>query len=253
MADQKITLHPKDSLGQIVEDTNVYPKTTIDQVYTSDGSSPFDFDFQRPLTTNNELSLSQNNLSINFASNAFKSAMLDMLYPVGAIYTSTTKGAGDKCPIELTLGGRWERIKDRFLLAAGDTYTAGNSAGNSSVTLQVDNMPSHTHSVNITGSTSSTSKTLTGNFTTREVTNGTFTRFPETASGIFSIADFGQNDKKLTGASSDGKMYLVSIDATHTHNVSISGTSGATGSGSSFSIMPPYLVVYVWKRIADNA
>ena len=37
-------------------------------------------------------------------------------------------------------GGTWERIKDRFLLSAGDTYAAGNTGGSAKATL-----PSHTH------------------------------------------------------------------------------------------------------------
>lgn len=61
-------------------------------------------------------------------------------YPVGAIYISTA----DTSPATL-FGGTWERLKDRFLLAAGDTYAAGATGGEAEHTLTVDEMPQHNH------------------------------------------------------------------------------------------------------------
>lgn len=40
------------------------------------------------------------------------------------------------------------------------------------------------------------------------------------------------------------------ISANHTHSITAGGTVGNTGSGTAFSILPPYLAVYVWKRTA---
>ena len=61
-------------------------------------------------------------------------------YPVGAIYISTA----DTSPASL-FGGTWERLKDRFLLAAGDTYAAGATGGEAEHTLTVNEMPQHNH------------------------------------------------------------------------------------------------------------
>lgn len=61
-------------------------------------------------------------------------------YPVGAIYISTAATS----PASL-FGGTWERLKDRFLLAAGDTYTAGATGGEAEHTLTVNEMPQHNH------------------------------------------------------------------------------------------------------------
>jgi len=43
------------------------------------------------------------------------------------------------------IGGTWEQIKDRFLLAAGNTYAAGSTGGEAQHTLTVDEMPAHSH------------------------------------------------------------------------------------------------------------
>ena len=63
-------------------------------------------------------------------------------YPVGAIYISTVSTS----PASL-FGGSWEQLKDRFLLGAGDTYSAGSTGGEAAHTLTVDEMPSHSHGV----------------------------------------------------------------------------------------------------------
>ena len=65
----------------------------------------------------------------------------DKLYPVGSIYLSVN----DTNPGTF-IGGTWERIKDRFLLAAGDSYAAGSTGGEAQHTLTVDEMPEHSHS-----------------------------------------------------------------------------------------------------------
>ena len=54
---------------------------------------------------------------------------LDKMYPVGSIYmTTTTTTTGVVSPASF-LGGTWARIKDKFLLGAGDTYVAGDEGG----------------------------------------------------------------------------------------------------------------------------
>lgn len=68
--------------------------------------------------------------------------IFDLIYPVGSIYLSTV----DVSP-ETIFGGRWQRIQDRFLLAAGETYPAGTTGGEAEHTLTIKEMPSHTHSV----------------------------------------------------------------------------------------------------------
>ena len=72
--------------------------------------------------------------------------LLDWIYPIGAVYISAS--ATDP---KTLFGGTWTRIKDRFLLAAGDTFAAGKTGGEASHTLTVDEIPDHTHSYQYTG------------------------------------------------------------------------------------------------------
>lgn len=56
-------------------------------------------------------------------------SLLDLIYPVGSIYMS----ANNVSP-QTFFGGTWDRVKDRFLLAAGDTYAAGGTGGSATNT-----------------------------------------------------------------------------------------------------------------------
>lgn len=60
--------------------------------------------------------------------------------PIGAIFLSVS----EESPAAF-YGGTWERIKDRFLLAAGDSYTAGATGGAATHTLTENEMPKHRH------------------------------------------------------------------------------------------------------------
>lgn len=64
------------------------------------------------------------------------------MYPIGSIYmsvNSTNPGS--------IFGGTWARIKDTFLLAAGDVYAAGSTGGEATHVLTVEEMPSHDHGI----------------------------------------------------------------------------------------------------------
>lgn len=75
-------------------------------------------------------------------------------FPIGYIYLSTSKVNPGQF-----FGGTWEPIKDRFLLLAGDTYKGGQTGGEATHKLTIDEMPRHqpqallnTGDSNITGS-----------------------------------------------------------------------------------------------------
>ncbi|MCI6090650.1 MAG: hypothetical protein MR695_08805 [Solobacterium sp.] len=61
--------------------------------------------------------------------------LFNLCYPVGSIYMSVN----DVNPSTL-FGGTWEKIKDRFLLASGDTYTTGNTGGEAAHTHDIGRM-----------------------------------------------------------------------------------------------------------------
>lgn len=65
-----------------------------------------------------------------------------LAYPVGSVYQSAVSTS----PADV-LGGEWTQIKDRFLLAAGDTYTNGSTGGEATHTLSIAEIPSHEHSL----------------------------------------------------------------------------------------------------------
>lgn len=66
--------------------------------------------------------------------------LLDLIHPVGSIYWSTKITSP-----ETLFGGTWEQIKDTFILAAGDSYSAGSTGGEANHTLTIDELPSHRH------------------------------------------------------------------------------------------------------------
>jgi hypothetical protein len=85
---------------------------------------------------------------------------INTIYPVGSIYMS----ANETSP-ETLFGGKWEQIKDRFLLGAGDTYAAGSIGGEESHKLELYEIPNHRHCIlnhNSNGANLDTSPVLLG-------------------------------------------------------------------------------------------
>ena len=95
------------------------------------------------------------NVPVGFTSlgQAAKNALRDFLYPVGCYYWS----ANATSPASL-FGGTWEQVKDRFVLAAGGTYKAGETGGEAAHVLTAEEMPRHEHLLHTNVNTSKQSE-----------------------------------------------------------------------------------------------
>lgn len=137
-----------------------------------------------------------------------KEKMVDLVYPIGSIYMSINSTD----PKDL-FGGTWERLKDKFLVGAGDNYEVGIDGG----TTQ------HKH------------------------TNGTLEAaiFPTSSGGYIDVKynstgtteQWGETHriKNLTVSESSGASRYSGVDV--------------IGSTDDAEHIPPYTAVYVWKRI----
>lgn len=138
------------------------------------------------------------------AMNSGGGSILDSVYPVGSIYMSVN----NTDPSTL-FGGTWEQLKDRFLLGAGDTYTAGATGGEATHKLTVTEMPSHSHAQSNVSTQRAISTTTSG-----------ATNYIERGSGVY---------------------YTATLN---------NFSTGSKGGNGAHNNMPPYLVVYIWKRTA---
>lgn len=109
-------------------------------------------------------------------------------------------------------GGVWERIQDQFLLSAGSTYAAGSTGGEATHTLTTAEMPSHRH-------------------------NGIYANGDGAYEFVYGATNTSvtSNLAPYTTVGSGGAFHFI---------------TAFTGSGSAHNNMPPYLVVYMWKRTA---
>lgn len=139
-------------------------------------------------------------------------AVVERDHPVGSLYISENATS----PAEL-YGGTWEQIKDRFILAAGDTYAAGSTGGEAEHALTESELP------NVTGSFDFQSD---GN--NQGIVTGAYGVF---SFGQMSIGGFRPNNK--TDESDCARQIRMSF-----------------GSNSPHNNIPPYYSVYIWRRVA---
>lgn len=140
--------------------------------------------------------------------------LLDLTYPIGAIYLSVNNTS----PASL-FGGTWEQIKDRFLLAAGSTYSAGSTGGEAEHTLVYKELPETSGAIIMHNASYGTNIAgVAGCFTASYINEGTY----------------------RNGGG------LLNADTTSVGKINYSNG----GQGKAHNNMPPYLTVYIWKRVA---
>lgn len=138
------------------------------------------------------------------------------IYPVGAVYISFNSTS----PSSL-FGGTWQRLKDTFLLANGDSYAANTTGGSATKSITVNNLPAHNHTVNSAGAHTHTATTANNgahNHTASSASNGahTHTRGNMNITGQFpGTCDNLRTDN--TGVF-DGAFYRASSEGNKTGN-----------------------------------
>lgn len=197
----------------------------------------------------------------------WKANILKQAYPVGSIYISVNTVN----PATL-FGGTWEQVKDKFILAAGDTYSNGATGGSADATL-----PQHTHtfsgSTASTGAHQHTATTASSGAHTHSGTTGTagaHTHMCELDNGVvknpgdgdstitvyrtwgnyIKAKSAGDHTHTFTTGSAGGHAHSLTTSSNGNHQHSFSGTSDSTGSSATGANMPPYFVVTMWKRTA---
>lgn len=186
---------------------------------------------------------------INAGSVINPTAATSKSWPVGSIFISTVPTN----PATLLGIGTWARFgKGRTLVSLDEAQeefnTAQEEGGEKSVSLTTANLPEHNHSIN--HDHAAFASELAGNH------NHSFTVVWRD-----DLSDVAGNKKAITGiggvqqgdadGSAQGDTFFGSTNHQHTVNVpAFIGTSGDAGGGTPHNNLPPYIVVYMWKRTA---
>jgi hypothetical protein len=162
-------------------------------------------------------------------------AIFNRIYPIGAIYISTNPTNPG-----LLFTGSWQAIEGVFLIGANSTYQAGSSGGSAT----------HAHTSAAHSHTSAAHSHGAGNL---------FAAINFDASYLINhyetnLGSWAPNARKNVSGSSLN-FYNTQSEGTNVYGTTASTTPGNTGTttpnntGSSSSI-PPYLSVYMWKRVS---
>ncbi len=186
-------------------------------------------------------------------------SIANIVYPVGAIYLSLS----NRNPQDLW-GGKWERLTDRFLIGISEdevNYKKDHPGGNSTVTLSESQLPSHTHTqkahTHIQNSHTHTQSSHNHSTSTdrKFLAVGKNDNWMYTSARTMSYTK-GSNYYPYSNKNTNG---LTEPSTTASANATINGATASnqsttaennyTGGGQPITIMPPYLPVYMWRRV----
>lgn len=179
--------------------------------------------------------------------------LLDIFYPVGSYYWTSQKAFNP----EESFTGKWVKVEGSFVFAYSDeykdvlnyvNYRANESnltyntetkkeittpmAGQSAVTLSLENLPEHNHSANLT-----IPFTVYDN---KQIVRGTGRSAVLGNTPTWGLATSGKGVKVTDGY--DGS----SAYGAHWEDINV----GYSGADKPFSIMPPFILAYCWRRVS---
>lgn len=155
-------------------------------------------------------------------------------YPIGSVYISFS----NTNPTTY-FGGTWEQIKDKFLLCCGNSYPVNSVGGETSHVLSLNEMPNHGHSFTTSNN---------GYHDHQVALNGdpNFNIYYRLSWGS-SNTGYCISGNNINGQSS-GASYpsIAKGNGGHVHT----GNTDGSGGSQAHNNMPPYIAVYVWRRIS---
>jgi hypothetical protein len=170
--------------------------------------------------------------------------ILNKAYPVGSVYITLT----NTNPSE-TIGGQWKRVAEGRCLvgvSAERDITLRKTGGSITTTINENNLPPHTHHIDIIATTSTDGNhnhdSGWGEADKRTARYGI--RPDPTNSNIHNKFGQGSNNDW------DNFAYLTSTDGAHNHTVNINGNITSTTANTPLNVENPYLGVYMWERIS---
>ena len=171
-------------------------------------------------------------------------AFLATMYPVGSIYTSTVSTN----PGTLFGFGTWVAFgAGRVLIGTdGSTYTPGATGGSPDATIVA-----HTHTFSASATSGGQSQTHTHTITVTDPGHSHTAPSGTSNSGTGRFASYAGAGSLTTDTATTGISAAAGANSVdHTHSVSVSGTTGSTGSSATGANLQPYVVVYMWNRTA---
>lgn len=136
-------------------------------------------------------------------------------HPVGSIYQTISP----ENPAVTFGGGTWERIENRFIMGASDTYPAGSTGGEAEHTLTESELPN-----------------LQGSIIAHKTENDSYASMWQAANGVF------KNSTKWSGFTDPHK-------AEYPTPASIKDITFNAGGDQPHNNLPPYIAVYIWRRV----